>query len=436
MRTFNLVIVFLLLIGSYHAQFQEIFDFVDENIHDEIKDFKFKNEDFGIVLKRQQFNGRTYLQINVTEDGGLSWQKDTLKDVSILHDCMNITDSDIIYFSCVKKHWDENNQLYYTRGVYKSINKGVDWTYHPIDTPNGQIRQRNLVFINDSVGMFSYQAGVYLTTDYAETWTKVKDAFATPLGKVGNTFTYRRVDTVFFYDPYLENWSYTLSPYNCYCSTQFLESKDDFVVESFYSGNGGSMGYPFANFPVLQYSTNFSPPEELHFMSSGLFLDVDIQENRSYLLRTTRLLATEDWINYYELAFLSDSANFNKISFVNDTIGYAISHRHTSNGLSDYRLWKTTNGGGNNWNLATTVNPTASVSELEKSKVVIYPNPTAGIVHIKNTGGETIQVINSTGKVLLEIPQATTIETIDLSSFASGIYFVHVAEQVYKVIKN
>lgn len=436
MRTFNILIFFMCLFGSLHAQFQEIYDYPELNSYDEVKDLIFKNQDFGVFLVSQQLSGQPYIKYQVTQDGGLSWFSDTLKGVSVLPDCINITDSEIIYFSCVKRHYDENNQLYYTRGVYKSINKGVDWTYHPIDNQNGQIRHRNLVFINDSVGMFAYGAGAYITTDYAETWTKVSEDFISPIGHAGNKFKHRISDTLFSYDPYIGTWSYDLIPDNCDCSLYALESKGDFVVASLGTDNGTSLGYPYPNYPaLLYYSGSTTAPNELHFMSSGVFIDIDIQDNNTFFINYDNFVKTNDWVHFYETYLISPEASFFKMSFVNDTVGYVISYQFIANNQIDYRLWKTTNAGGDQGVLMSTVNPTTSVSELEKSKVVIYPNPTTGIVHIKNTGGETIQVINSTGKLLLEIPHATTMETIDLSSFASGIYFVHVAEQVYKVTK-
>ncbi len=71
----------------------------------------------------------------------------------------------------------------------------------------------------------------------------------------------------------------------------------------------------------------------------------------------------------------------------------------------------------------------AETNLLNKSESIIYPNPTSGIVHIKNAFNlKQIKLFDQFGKVILladgEIQNSTL--TIDLSSFTKGIYILHV----------
>jgi hypothetical protein len=70
--------------------------------------------------------------------------------------------------------------------------------------------------------------------------------------------------------------------------------------------------------------------------------------------------------------------------------------------------------------------------------VVIFPNPTSDIFHIKSSKNETsfdIEVYDSFGRFLLKSDQ----NQIDLTGFENGIYFVRtpgISDKTIKVIKQ
>jgi hypothetical protein len=73
------------------------------------------------------------------------------------------------------------------------------------------------------------------------------------------------------------------------------------------------------------------------------------------------------------------------------------------------------------------------------SELVIYPNPTEGIVNIKGAGEKNLEitVCNVYGETLLKVSDSPA---IDLSGFAKGIYFLTVRSggkkiSNYKIIK-
>ena len=79
---------------------------------------------------------------------------------------------------------------------------------------------------------------------------------------------------------------------------------------------------------------------------------------------------------------------------------------------------------------------TVGLEEKKPSNLILYPNPTTGILNIKGVEG-TIEVYNIYGERI-----ATTLSTtIDFSQAAIGIYFVRVLDEqgrlyVGKVLKE
>lgn len=89
-----------------------------------------------------------------------------------------------------------------------------------------------------------------------------------------------------------------------------------------------------------------------------------------------------------------------------------------------------------NWSVGFYHKIPANQSSLfagQAGKIAVSPNPTKGIVTIKNKKeGQTVCVYSQSGIKLAE----TQNNQVDISSFADGIYFVKVEETVFKVIKN
>ena len=77
------------------------------------------------------------------------------------------------------------------------------------------------------------------------------------------------------------------------------------------------------------------------------------------------------------------------------------------------------------------------LDELSKAEIEAFPNPTNGSVKLTNIeSSEDYKVLNASGQVILSgtvTPNATEIE---LDSVQSGMYFVHVSNQMIKVFKT
>ena len=81
---------------------------------------------------------------------------------------------------------------------------------------------------------------------------------------------------------------------------------------------------------------------------------------------------------------------------------------------------------------------TASSPKFDTSKVMVYPNPTSGIINVDSTLNiAQVEIYNATGQKVL----TTTNKEINLQSAANGLYFVTVTtneglQGTYKIIKN
>ena len=78
------------------------------------------------------------------------------------------------------------------------------------------------------------------------------------------------------------------------------------------------------------------------------------------------------------------------------------------------------------------------VEETAKSPIQVWPNPTHGLLHIETEDLAFVEIRNLLGQVLL---QAEQVETVDLSLFEKGVYFLiasnkNGAKTVTKIIKE
>ena len=74
-----------------------------------------------------------------------------------------------------------------------------------------------------------------------------------------------------------------------------------------------------------------------------------------------------------------------------------------------------------------------SAEENIAEAISVYPNPTSSMITVANAEGKDIVVINSLGQVVASIENAAANQTIDVSNFANGTYFVKVDAEVVKL---
>jgi hypothetical protein len=78
---------------------------------------------------------------------------------------------------------------------------------------------------------------------------------------------------------------------------------------------------------------------------------------------------------------------------------------------------------------------TSDLNEHNKTNLIVYPNPTTGLVTFENIQGKNkLELLNITGKVLL----IADIENnqVDLSQLSSGVYIAKIGQDSFKIMKQ
>jgi hypothetical protein len=78
----------------------------------------------------------------------------------------------------------------------------------------------------------------------------------------------------------------------------------------------------------------------------------------------------------------------------------------------------------------------AGVAAIRNYELRVYPNPVNSQLRITNYEGGEIQIFNIVGQTLMTIRTVGTIETIDVSHLAKGMYFLKVGNKVVKFVKE
>ncbi len=83
---------------------------------------------------------------------------------------------------------------------------------------------------------------------------------------------------------------------------------------------------------------------------------------------------------------------------------------------------------------------TVGLNSLSQTKFSIYPNPTNDFFTIdfgtKSNTSYNISIIDAIGKTVKQVSTNNQIQTIDLSSYQNGVYFVRVKEAFIRIIKQ
>ncbi|GAP71556.1 bacterial Ig-like domain [Candidatus Symbiothrix dinenymphae] len=93
----------------------------------------------------------------------------------------------------------------------------------------------------------------------------------------------------------------------------------------------------------------------------------------------------------------------------------------------------TTADGSHTATCTVTVNAAGTAIEsIDAEQLAVYPNPTTGIVNIRNANGAEVQVYNHIGI----LQHRTTESRIDLSAYPNGVYLLKIGGQTLKVVKK
>ncbi|WP_299365961.1 T9SS type A sorting domain-containing protein [Winogradskyella sp.] len=213
--------------------------------------------------------------------------------------------------------------------------------------------------------------------------------------------------------------------------------------------------------------------EEIYFDEVDNYLHYVIRfqntgTNEAFNIRVNNILDDKlDWTTL-QLENLSHDGrvnitNANNVDFIFENINLpdSISNEQESHGFIAYKIKPKSNVQIGDtffnyadiyfdFNLPITTNTVStkivenlSIEEFELQNVLIYPNPTDKILHVKtkdNINISSIQVYNLLGQQINEITSNKLVEEIDMSNFKSGVYLVKVKRDdqtaTFRVIKE
>ena len=82
-----------------------------------------------------------------------------------------------------------------------------------------------------------------------------------------------------------------------------------------------------------------------------------------------------------------------------------------------------------------TVTQTTSLPDYQPAAIGIFPNPSNDLITISGAGTMQVQIIETSGRLVMEFPEATDGQQLDLSPLAAGTYVIRVVSD-FGVLKN
>lgn len=236
--------------------------------------------------------------------------------------------------------------------------------------------------------------------------------------------------------------SFSLGDYNRVDIFDFDRCSGIFTNQRYYSIPNDTISYPYEDATV---SIAFSPNSKLLYMINFYSVyQVDLSDTNTY--NGMFIHGMDDSLNVFPSYYLSRSApngklyigNFdgtrNSMSYIDNPnvkglgcsfIAKGLVQNFNNNlkmvpNLPNYGL------GGNGLCIPATVQ--SNIVGLEN--LVIYPNPTGDLLHIKNAPGHKKDLYNSVGQLIL----STMKEEIDVSRMAKGLYVLSCDGKVRRVL--
>ena len=85
-----------------------------------------------------------------------------------------------------------------------------------------------------------------------------------------------------------------------------------------------------------------------------------------------------------------------------------------------------------------TCNIPDAIREVTSGVLSVYPNPASGVLHIRNAKGGKLQVVDVTGRQIMsrQLPGNEEEFSLDISSLATGIYFLKIGSGTAKFVKE
>ena len=296
---------------------------------------------------------------------------------------------------------------------------------------------------------------------YFAVW-EAKTAFNAPLGRIGYSRTGNGVQTSFITPIYLDNvagiQNKCCNP-KIACQSSGVNNDSTNItavvlVEQWYSDKDNDIigwcnkkAATTNNFWATSLNTtaiNAKQPDiKFSEYNSGFFVTYWDSTNKylPFLWQTFNMLPPNNWTTL--------SSHFNDNTSAGSLLQpFPVIETNPSSNQYAF-LWAREGSSANGVVLFDLTNYTVSITnnDLPKRLINTFPNPTMGVVNVELSGFKDniqIQLINSLGSLLYETNKKIIMDndrqTIDISTYPNGIYFIKVIqnEQTYinKIIKN
>ena len=406
------------------------------------------NESGQVLLVTNQYNGGQYpnSMIYYSSNYGVSWDSTLMIDRSMMDDNAIVTNSGNMYFSSVQTIFPVGSTPGYQRKVFhSSLDGGATWTEKTIDSLFGSNYSKSLTFINDSVGMFFYQSGKYLTMDYGATWQKIAPVGAEHLGKLDDRFIFYWYQSAKTIDPYsgqIDSFSY--APF-CEGNVDLSLYKNGVSYRKMLASDGEEWGIQyFHNYAAFNIDElPLGDQRVIHFPQVASLRDFDVTESCIHLVlggRYARSCDGGDTFHYVDV--FNTNGYFEEevyhLEFLNDTVGYVITQNLTN---WEWRLWKTTNGGGQNMEQVLTVHSEVGLNENNGITINIFPNPVTDLLTVE-AGAQinSVELFSVLGESLFIKPVNADDTQLDMSNLPSGNYILKLVTETgiqhKKIVKD
>ena len=394
---------------------------------------KFKNDSLGFSME----GNSSFLK---SENIGETWKEIQLDIKVNIKDFQFIGDSAIF---AVGDYYTGNGENM-TSILIKSENLGETWD--SISNFQGQ-QLRSLHFFNNDSGIVTGYDGIYRTINSGISWDTVwsikkfgykyggLQQLNFPTSQIGyaigmgrnqhnnpnfDNFLLKSTNSGISWD-LIKTFSGSLTCINFVNeNTGFIGTNSKFIYKTIDGGYTWT-GLPIARNNYIIESIQFI--SEMKGFATGGARNYLTSGGGSYFFISKTIDGGETWATYDTLGI-----PLNSIYFINDSVGFV---------SGDFLLIMKTNGkinqlpGDYPWHLVgdpNSINP----NEFSNSNIKIYPNPTDGILSIRNTDSnkeiKTISLINASGQTIdIRKPVSyNQLTQLDLSDLNSGIYLIKI----------
>jgi photosystem II stability/assembly factor-like uncharacterized protein len=119
-----------------------------------------------------------------------------------------------------------------------------------------------------------------------------------------------------------------------------------------------------------------------------------------------------------------------------DNYKFGVPQRVFFDPFDSKKIWITSFGNGMQWGETTSTG--ISTKNNCSSNIKIYPNPASTYVQIesKKLIGESIKIIDITGKTIINVVAGKAKQSVDISNLPKGVYFIKVKTQIQEFVKE